>query len=114
MHEKKPPTDVDGLVQKKRAVMALFSLFDDVVQTIVDACAEVAQLVDDRAVATLDISASSDKSPEQSNVIPRQDEHKWECHKVTQSPPHTCKYPQQDSWRYHTQRYRYEDADSYM
>ena len=98
---------------KKKSPKALF-LFQKVVQTLVDACAEIAQLVDFVAVTALDISAGADKSPEQTEVVPCQDKHEWECYQIAQCPPYICKYCQKHEWHNKADWHRYEYAHAHI
>ena len=95
---------------KKKSPKALF-LFQKVVQTLVDACAEIAQLVDFVAITALNISASSDKSPEQTEVVPSQNKHEWEGYQIAQCPPDICEDCQKHEW--HNKAYRHRNKDTY-
>ena len=101
------------LKAKKKSPKALF-LFEKVVQSVVDAGAEVAQLVDFVAVAALHISASADKTPEETHIVPRQDKHKWEGNQIAQCPPYICKARQKYEWQDKADRYRYKYAYTHI
>ena len=101
------------LKARKRA-FKLFSLFYQLVQTLVDACAEVTQLVDGAAIATLYVSACSDKTPEESHIVPSKNKHEWECYQIAQCPPYISKDCQNYEWNEKAYRYRYEYAYAHM
>ena len=102
------------MAKSKKRARRLFSLFYQLVQTLVDACAELTQLVDGAAIAAFYVSASSNTSPEESHIVPSKNKHEWECYQIAQCPPYICKDCQKYEWYKKTYRYRYEYAYAHM